>query len=70
MQELPISGYSDFARILFSRNFAYAKFHENKTLAKCSEFTLYSLREKPIADNHLGTLPLIAEFLEWNAIIY
>ena len=69
MQELPISGYSDFARILFSRNL-YAKFHENKTLAKSSEFTLYSLREKPIADNHLGTLPLIAEFLEWNAIIY
>ena len=24
-----------FARVLFSRNFAYAKFHEYKTLAKC-----------------------------------
>ena len=27
-------------RILFSRNFAYAKFRENKTLAKVSEFTV------------------------------
>ena len=25
---------------LFSRNFAYAKFHENKILAKISEFTV------------------------------
>ena len=24
-----------FARVLFSRNFAYAKFRENKILAKC-----------------------------------
>ena len=29
-----------FARILFSQNFAYAKFRENKTLAKISEFTV------------------------------
>ena len=29
-----------FVRILFSRNFAYAKFRENKTLAKISEFTV------------------------------
>ena len=27
-------------KILFSRNFAYAKFHENKTLAKISGFTV------------------------------
>ena len=27
-------------RILFSRNFAYAKFLENKVLAKISEFTV------------------------------
>ena len=27
--------------ILFSRNFAYAKFRENKTLAKISEITVY-----------------------------
>ena len=26
------------ARILFSQNFAYAKFRENKTLVKISEF--------------------------------
>ena len=24
-----------FARVLFSRNFGYTKFHENKILAKC-----------------------------------
>ena len=29
-----------FARVLFSRNFAYAKFRENKTLAKISESTV------------------------------
>ena len=29
-----------FARILFSRNFEHAKFRENKTLAKISEFTV------------------------------
>ena len=27
-------------RILFTRNLAYAKFRENKTLAKISEFTI------------------------------
>ena len=32
-----------FARILFSRNFAYAKFRENKTLVKISEFTVHVL---------------------------
>ena len=31
---------SHFSRILFSWHFAYAKFHENKTLAKISEFTV------------------------------
>ena len=30
-------------RILFSPNFAYAKFHENKTLMKNSEFTVLYL---------------------------
>ena len=30
-----------FARVLFSRNFVYAKFRENKPLAKISEFTLW-----------------------------
>ena len=30
----------NFARILISRNFAYAKFRENKILAKISEFTV------------------------------
>ena len=29
-----------FARVLLSRNFAYAKVRENKTLAKISEFTV------------------------------
>ena len=29
---------SNFARVLFSRNFAYAKFRKNKTLAKISKF--------------------------------
>ena len=31
---------SDFARILYSRNFAYAKFREIKTSAKIFEFTV------------------------------
>ena len=31
---------SDFARVLFSRNFAYAKFRKNKTLAKIFKFTV------------------------------
>ena len=30
-------------RILFSRNFAYAKFCENKTLANISEFTPFDM---------------------------
>ena len=29
-----------FARVLFSQNIAYAKFRENKTLAKISEYTV------------------------------
>ena len=29
----------DFARVLFLQNFASAKFHKNKALAKNSEFT-------------------------------
>ena len=33
-------GSRHFTRVLFSRNFAYAKFRENKTLAKISEFTV------------------------------
>ena len=45
--DLPItvidSVISRFARISFSRNFAYAKFHENKTLAKISEFTVLNV---------------------------
>ena len=32
--------FTVFARVIFSRNFAYAKFHENKTLAKISEITV------------------------------
>ena len=42
--DLPISENDrvirQFVRILFSRNFAYAKFPEIKTLAKISEFTV------------------------------
>ena len=33
---------SHLARPLISRNFAYAKFRENKTLAKILEFTVYN----------------------------
>ena len=33
-----------FVRILFSRNLAYAKFCENKNLAKISEFTVNNER--------------------------
>ena len=44
-QDLPISindrVICHFARVLFSRNFAYAKFRENKVLAKISEFTVH-----------------------------
>ena len=50
---------SDFARILFSRNFAYGKFGENKTLMKISEFTV--LRRKSLKHNILmkcTTLPV------------
>ena len=36
MVELPDTVYSEiFARVLFSRNFAYAKLRENKILVKC-----------------------------------
>ena len=31
---------SPFPKDIFSRNFAYAKFCENKTVAKISEFTV------------------------------
>ena len=34
------SNFRQFARILFSRNFAYVKFCENKIFAKISEFTV------------------------------
>ena len=41
VHDLPTSVIdSDFARILFSRNFAYTKFRKNKSLAKISEITL------------------------------
>ena len=32
--------FRHFAMILFTRNFAYAKFRDNKTLAKISELTV------------------------------
>ena len=38
---LLILWFRHFSRILFSRNFAYARFRENKTLAKISE--IYSI---------------------------
>ena len=47
---------SAFTRILFSRNFAYAKFCENKTLAKISEITV-------CFQNNTGLLVLN---LAWN----
>ena len=34
---------SPFREDFISQNFAYAKFHENKTLAKISEFTVFDL---------------------------
>ena len=34
---------SPFLKILFSRNFAYAKFCENKTLTKISKFTVQNI---------------------------
>ena len=44
--ELPISEndrvISPFREDLISRNFAYAKFRENKALAKISEFTVFN----------------------------
>ena len=35
-----------FREVLFSRNFAYAKFRENKVPAKISEFTVYLSMEQ------------------------
>ena len=35
-------GFHRVTRVLFSRYFAYAKFRDNKTLAKISEFTVSS----------------------------
>ena len=32
-----------FARTLFSRNFAYAKFRENKTLAECQNHSFIDI---------------------------
>ena len=37
-----------FTRVLFSRNFAYAKFRENKTLEKISEFTVLCIFEPSV----------------------
>ena len=34
------------ASVLLSRNFAYAKFREIKTLAKVSEFTVFKVKKK------------------------
>ena len=42
---------SPFREGIFSRNFAYAKFRENKTLVKISEFTVY---HRPRCRNHHG----------------
>ena len=46
---------STFRENFFSRNFAYAKLRENKTLAKLSEFTVYRTYHKD-ADNVLVPL--------------
>ena len=40
-------------RILFSRSFAYAKFRENKTLAKISEFTVYGKQNDIVETAHI-----------------
>ena len=41
------NGQSDFARILFSQNSASVKFCVNKTLAKTSKFTVFTLLSGP-----------------------
>ena len=40
LHQIKTKSFHYFARVLFSRNSAYAKFRENKTLAKISEFTV------------------------------
>ena len=48
--DLPVSvngSHLAISRVLFSRNFAYAKFRENKILAQISEFTGVYLSNTP-----------------------
>ena len=53
-------------RVLFSRNFAYAKFRENKPLAKISEFTvnhaLISIQNMHHTRWNVTALPLSKDF--------
>ena len=54
-----------FARVLFSGISAYAKFHENKTLVKLSEFTVINIFAINIYRN--GTLSSSSE-LEFRSV--
>ena len=40
LYQLMAEWFRQFVRILYSRNFAHAKFRENKNLAKISKFTV------------------------------
>ena len=55
MQDITVTVNSEiFARVLFSRNFANAKFHENKILTKSLSFT------------DIGKSCLSRKFLTWQ----
>ena len=48
--------FRHFARVLFSGNFAFAEFRENKILAKISEFTVFEYVRK-VLNNEAHILP-------------
>ena len=57
-----------FPRILFSRNFAYVKFCDNKTLAKISKFTVYKVPKSDVVAKVYCKAGLIFAVMIWLKI--
>ena len=53
--------FNPFARVIFSRNFAYGKFRKNKTRTKISDFTVYNKNKKKSFHEY------VIDFSDWNA---
>ena len=53
LHQLTTEWFPHFARVLFSRNYAYAKFSEIKTLLKFPTFTVSTNEQQHVISNNV-----------------